>query len=118
MKVQVYWNLHKKCWSVVAREGERKGRVVSHADKVRIEDAAFVVQPAGNARVKAEGVKNVHAFVRGTWVPHSPPRPCERHFVDYSPRKHETFIFRETGEPIFSAKTVVMGGPRNVQAEV
>ena len=65
MRVQVYWNLHKMCWSVVALEGENKGRVIDYASYVTIRDATLVVQPAGQARVRLEGRKNVHAFVRG-----------------------------------------------------
>ena len=65
MRVQVYWNLHKMCWSVVALEGEDKGRVIDYADYATIRDATLVVQPAGQARVRRKGRKNVHAFVRG-----------------------------------------------------
>ncbi len=68
MRVQVYWNLHKDCWSVVALEGDQKGRVVTHADKVLLRGATFSVQPAGNAKVRREKKKNVHAFVRGEWM--------------------------------------------------
>ncbi len=65
MRVQAYWNLHKMCWSVVALEGENKGRVIDHANYFAITNATLVVQPAGQARVRLEGEKNVHAFVRG-----------------------------------------------------
>ena len=117
MRVQVYWNLHKKCWSVVALEGERKGRVVSHADKVLIEDATFAVQPAGRARVHREGRKNVHAFVRGTWLS-ALCQGASRRAVTYNPYKYDTFVFLDNKEPVFSAKSVAMLGPRNVVVEV
>ena len=29
-KVRVYWNLHKKCFSVMSLEKEKKGLVVAH----------------------------------------------------------------------------------------
>lgn len=117
MRVQVYWNLHKKCWSVVAFEGDRKGRVVSHTDQVFLEDVKFAVQPAGNARVRREGRKNVHAFVRGEWVPEFEQGKARRS-VMYNPYKFETFVFADNHEPVFAAKTVALLGPRNVQAEV
>lgn len=61
MRVEIYWNLHRKCFSV--RVG---GRVVAHADAfIMARSVAFVVQPAGNAKVRRTGKKNVHAFVRG-----------------------------------------------------
>ena len=65
IRVEVYWNLHKRLFSVRALEGENKGRVIDHAYGVRLSDATFVSQPAGRERVRREGVKNVHAFVRG-----------------------------------------------------
>jgi hypothetical protein len=34
MKVFVYFNLHKKCFSIKALEGAMKGRVVAHRDTV------------------------------------------------------------------------------------
>lgn len=61
MRVEVYWNLHKHVWSV-----RHKGRVIKHLDFVTLRDVTWVVQPAGNARVRREGKKNVHAFARGT----------------------------------------------------
>ena len=39
MKVFVYWNLHKKVWSVKALQGLQKGRVVAHRNDVMIENA-------------------------------------------------------------------------------
>tara|TARA_R110000851_G_scaffold331869_1_gene506771 strand:- start:153 stop:545 length:393 start_codon:yes stop_codon:yes gene_type:complete len=61
MRVEVYWNLHKKCWSV-----RHKGKVIAHQQAVDLKDVTWVVQPAGNARVRREKRKNVHAFARGT----------------------------------------------------
>ena len=65
MKVFVYFNLHKKCWSVKALEGERKGRVIRHALELSMRDVVFKVSEAGRQRVLAEKRKNVHAGVVG-----------------------------------------------------
>ena len=59
-KVEVYFNLHKKCWSI-----RQAGVPVVHSDFVEIKEPQFVVQQGGNARVRREKRKNVHAFVRG-----------------------------------------------------
>jgi len=61
MKVEVYWNLHRKCWSV-----RHKGKVIKHTRCIRLRDVQWVVQPAGKERVRREHRKNVHAFARGT----------------------------------------------------
>ena len=63
MHVKVYRNLNTGKWSVV---NLRTGHVCMHADRLTLKDATFHVQPAGNARVRREGVKNVHAYVKGT----------------------------------------------------
>lgn len=61
MRVEVYWNLHRDCWSV-----RHKGKVIAHVTSITLDDVQWVVQPAGNEKVRREGKKNVHAFARGT----------------------------------------------------
>ncbi len=65
-RVEVYWNLHKNCYSVRALTGENKGRVVAHPAGVSLDGVTFAVQPAGRAKTLAQRRKNVHAYVRGT----------------------------------------------------
>jgi len=62
MRVEVYFNLPRKIWSV---RDLSTGLVVDHVDEITIQDPVFVVQPAGRAKVLREGRKNVHAVVRG-----------------------------------------------------
>jgi hypothetical protein len=64
MRVEVYYNLHKKCFSI-----RHKGIVISHANTVKLADVTFVVRKAGRERVLREKKKNVHAFVRGNLLP-------------------------------------------------
>ena len=91
MKVEVYWNLHKKCWSV-----RHKGKVIAHERAVDLIDVTWVVQPAGNARVRREKVKNVHAFARGTLAEDGiilfPGDMSDHNRASYNPYKHTTFI--------------------------
>lgn len=65
MRVECYWNLHKRCFSVRALEGPDQGRVIVHAKSVVLFEPKFVVQAAGRDKVRREHKKNVHAFVRG-----------------------------------------------------
>ena len=58
--VRVYRNLHKKCISV-----RQDGLVQCHAKNVVLKDCKFIVSEAGQARVRNEGKKNVHAFIEG-----------------------------------------------------
>lgn len=62
-KVEVYWNLRKKLFSV----RDRKTRlVIGHERIVVLADATFIVSEAGRQRCLREGRRNVHAYVRGT----------------------------------------------------
>ncbi len=116
MRVEVYWNLHKHLFSVRALEGPNKGRVISHSHGITLTDAKFVVQPAGRERVRREGKKNVHAFVRGRVVggefehrytmARSPLWLKDR--VTYNPYIYDTFVSAKTKEPIFNADSVEM----------
>tara|TARA_R110002020_G_scaffold131844_1_gene294599 strand:+ start:62 stop:463 length:402 start_codon:yes stop_codon:yes gene_type:complete len=90
MKVEVYWNITKKCWSI--RDAKTK-KVVEHLRQLVLTDVTFVVQPAGNARVRREKRKNVHAWAKGTLIDYyagSWPRWEE---VTYNPYKHTSFVF-------------------------
>lgn len=60
MYVEAYWNLRKGCFS-----SRPPGGRVTHASAIVLLNPQFVVQPAGRERVRAEGRKNVHAYVRG-----------------------------------------------------
>lgn len=101
MKVFVYFNLHKKCFSIKALEGDMKGRVIAHRDSVVLFNATFKVSQAGRERVLREKRKNVHAGVCGTWydshnddVTLSSVR--ERgELVTYNPYKYTSFVYKE-----------------------
>jgi hypothetical protein len=68
MRVEIYWNLHRKLYSVRALEGPQKGRVIGHAREVLLDSVTFKVREGGRQRVIREQRKNVHAFVRGEIV--------------------------------------------------
>lgn len=46
IRVRVYRNLHNNKWSVV---NTKTGRVIMHADEIRLRGVQWRVQPAGNA---------------------------------------------------------------------
>ena len=92
MRTEVYFNLHKKVFSI--RKG---GKVVSHASCVLIHQPSFVVQEGGRKRVRSEGRKNVHAFVTckhsGDIVQMPPGRGSMlQHPVTYNPYTHTGFM--------------------------
>ena len=110
MKVRVYWNLHKKCFSV---QSCKTGRVVGHANNVNIADAKFVVRKAGQAKVRREGKKNVHAFVVG-YISNDHVDPISDEWslsqrVTYNPYMNDTFVFANTQEPVLESKVATLG---------
>lgn len=101
MRVDVYWNLHKKVWSI-----RHRGIVIQHLDSVFIADASFVVQPAGRAKVRKTGRKNVHAFVRGNLLEKFEIKNLQR--VRYNPYQHDNFVDAETSKPVISSSQVYL----------
>lgn len=101
-KVFVYFNLHKKVFSV---KDVKTGLVVAHTEDITLQDATFKVSEAGRQRVLKEQRKNVHAGVVGTYTTnklteHNPNR------ATYNPYKFDSFVELQTYAPIRTAKRV------------
>ncbi len=114
MRVFVYFNLHKKCFSIKALEGDRKGRVVAHSNTVLLESCKFKVSEAGRQRVLREKRKNVHAGVTGVWINGD---RVESHYeflsmvgrqVTYNPYKYLSFVIKATEQTVDKADVVAM----------
>lgn len=101
--VFVYFNLHRKLWSIKSR---KTGRVLAHTDKVVLKDAEFRVGQAGRRRVLEERRKNVHAGVAGEWVDSYSSELDFDTPVTYNPYKYETFVKVESETPVKSAEWV------------
>jgi len=121
MKVEVYRNLRKNCWSV---RNNTPGRVLWHCNEVVLKDVDLVVRPAGRAKVLQEQRKNVHAFAKGeilyTSVRNNTTNYMYSMFPDFStnvygekfmqilydPYQYASFVIAESKEPIFKADVV------------
>jgi len=113
-KVMVYYNLHKHTFSV-----SRDGRVITHADYVKLVDVEFRVRQGGRDKVLQDKRKNVHSFVIGTLEDYC-KFPCENlpnesnsNIVTYNPYKYNSFVMKDTEEPIYRASVVKMINSRN-----
>lgn len=106
MKVFVYFNLHRKCFSIKALEGASKGRVIKHSNAVLLCCPEFRVSEAGRQRVLKEQRKNVHAGVVGILSEDSDTgyfidmaqRQGER--ITYNPYRFSTFVRAADESPI------------------
>jgi len=111
MKVRVYFNLHRKCWSV---QDYATRRVIDHTDYIVLKDVTFKVYQAGRNRVLAEQTKNVHAFVVGDIVNPSSYVIAEQ--VRYNPYQNESFVYTPNQyskgpgllEPIYSTQYALL----------
>ena len=109
MKVFVYKNLHKGCFSVKALEGEKKGRVIAYVNSIELTDCLFKVSQAGRAKVLCKRQKNVHAGVCGQWNLEKNAVIIDADKmtkVRYNPYELSTFVEAGTGFPVFTAKEV------------
>ena len=95
-RIEVYRNLHNDTFSI-----RRNGKVVKHLanwQSIFLKDVKFAVQPAGREKVRREGKKNVHAFIRGTYLapstfPHTTSEfkaKCTE-WVSYNPYQDDHF---------------------------
>jgi hypothetical protein len=123
-RTDVYFNLHTGLWSMLDRQ---TGRVYDHARVVVSSlPVALVVQPAGQRRVVQERSKNVHAFVRGSYLEPSDEGDRWRSealsgglvLVSYNPYRGPSFYRKDTGEDIKSAESVIMLAPVGAPPQV
>lgn len=101
-----YRNLHTGSWSRIDRT---TGRVDAHPVAAAVRDARLVVQPAGRERVRTEGRKNVHAYVRGWAAPAPDAEGWQR--LTYNPYRHDTFVLADgphAGTPVLRAAWVAL----------
>jgi len=99
--VEIYRNLHKKCWSV-----RQRGKVKLHTDYICLKNAEFKVSQKGRDRVLKEQRKNVHAFIKGFIVNpaeinkmedvlESYSQKAEWVAVTYNPYRYDSFVTDE-----------------------
>lgn len=113
-KVMLYYNLHKHTFSIIY-----KGKVVIHADYVKLTNVEFRVRPGGREKVLKQKQKNVHSFVIGTLEDYC-KYPCENlpsepndNIVTYNPYKYSTYVMKDTEEPVYRANEVDMINSKN-----
>jgi len=106
-KVFVYFNLHKHLFSVRSLEGENKGKVIAHAEKVSLNDCTFKVSEKMRQRVIQKRQKNVHAGVVGTLDLLFESEKGETE-ITYDPYKYPTFVYKKDKMPIYNAKHVYL----------
>lgn len=118
MKVFVYFNLHKKCWSVKALEGKNKGKVIAHCETIILKDCELKVSESGRQRVIREQKKYVHAGVVGKVVSMDKTIKSTDTQITYNPYKFNSFVKKETLEPVFEATKAYLSAKKGDGAKV
>ena len=88
---------------------------VEYFGTVALKDVSFAVQPAGLRKFRDTGQKNVHAFVRGEIVSAlggqiAPTHKGQWREAYYNPNVTDTFVDRQTGNPLHSADAAYLVG--------
>lgn len=107
MQIRIYFNLHKRLFTIQTKR-PNGWRVSHHAEAVTISLPRFKVSEAGRQRVLRQKRKNVHAFIEGElstldWSAFAE----DMEGISYNPYKAGTFVNRENGQPVFSARVAV-----------
>lgn len=105
-KVFVYYNLHKKVWSV--KDWKTK-RVIAHVTNITLKNCTLKVSEKGRQRVLKERRKNVHAGVLGTIT--SPIENIEkdkRKELTYNPYKFDSFVYKLDGYKVHMLNCIYM----------
>lgn len=103
-KVRIYWNLHRKVWSV---QDYKTKRVISYCYFIKLSSVEFKVSQAGRERVLKEKKKNVHAYAIGTIEDYKPFLKKDKvQGVTYNPYKYALFVCMDNEKATLKASTV------------
>lgn len=106
MRVQVYRNLHKNCWSVRCK---KTMKVIAHEDMVILTNCKFTVQQGGRRRVLETKTKKVHAFIEGDLTEEVSWNILKYgKYVSYNPYKYGHFYTIKGTLPVNTANEVLM----------
>jgi len=104
-QVRIYYNFHKKLYSVQEKVDGR-WKVVEHTNNINLINVTFKVSEAGRQRVIKEKRKNVHAAMIGERFPFIPKSFVYRDEVSYNPYKSPYFMVKSEDKPLDKAKYV------------
>lgn len=95
-KVFIYFNLHKKVFSV---RSMKSGIVIAHVTEIELDNAIFKVSEKGRQKVLSERRKNVHAGIVGFIGEKEVFKSQEKYKqAIYNPYLYESFVDKESKE--------------------
>jgi hypothetical protein len=106
--VRLYYNLHRKDYTVQKYVKGVGWRKVAGLDCIVLQNVKFKVSEAGRQRVIREGKKNVHAYATGQVLRFDEPHHVTMSLgvpISYNPFKAPTFV-DEHNDPVKGAFSV------------
>lgn len=110
MKVRVYYNIRKKCLSVV---NPYTRRVVKHVAGAQLHNVRFIVSLAGVQRIRRQNRKQVVAWAEGDMCMHGngleklPLTNFKK--ARFNPYLFDSFV-TEDGKPVYKAQECILLG--------
>jgi hypothetical protein len=100
-RVMVYFNLHRKLWSI---KSLKTGLVIGHSNTIILSDVEPKVSEAGRQRVINTKQKNVHAGLTGTLKSVKELKHSLENFkeITYNPYKYTSFVFKDNDNVYFN----------------
>ena len=100
-RVMVYFNLHRKLWSI---KSLKTGLVIGHRNTIVLSDVEPKVSESGRQRVLKEKKKNVHAGLIGTLKSVKELKHSLENFkeITYNPYKYTSFVFKDNDSVYFN----------------
>ena len=108
---KIYFNLHKRCYSVQAWDQDKRGwRLFKHSHALLVKGAKMLVNETGRQRVIREKRKNVHAFIYPTHIEDykKGATPRFKKVCTYNPYKAGYFRDKESEQPVHSLDEAVL----------
>jgi len=106
LRVKVYWNSHKKLFSVLY-----KGKVHFRTLSIVLKDVEFKINKNGREKVLKTNVKNVHGFVCGN-LSSNCLLHTNKEFI-YNPYLYNHFVDKNTKKSLLKAKEVFLTSRNN-----
>jgi hypothetical protein len=111
IRVQVYRNLRKNCFSV---RDKATRKVIGHVQEISLKDCTMHASLSGISRIRSKRRKAVVAWIEGTtFTPQNQQElSCKQHGIFFNPYQNDTWVDHH-GYPIARANVVqlVMAGP-------
>lgn len=106
-KVSIHLNLHRKDYAITALEGEYKGKVVAYAKQLVLENVTFRIRESIQKKVRKKKVKEVHAWVLGTYSDKKIKLDKIAAEAYYNPHIVDAFVDKDTHIPIETAEKMI-----------